>query len=211
MNKTNDLYILTKNVMEGTGFKSFIEQNKPEYEVKINLLSVNSSTHNDLFGELKKKLNKDNILIIDSDSLENERLFNFLLDLNELGLKCIIYSKLSTPGLMIKARKMLIAGYVSKSSPLENLLNCLDVIKLGGTYYDSCFSGLLKKIMLFENNLSVSEKKLFEEVLLFSNRTIRELSEAMHISKHTVEVHLSNLYKKAGVGCYNELVSKFSL
>ena len=47
-----------------------------EYEVKINLLSVNSSTHNDLFGELKKKLNKDNILIIDSDSLENERLFN---------------------------------------------------------------------------------------------------------------------------------------
>lgn len=65
--------------------------------------------------------------------------------------------------------------------------------------------------MLFENNLSVSEKKLLEEALLFSNRTIRELSETMHISRHTAEVHLSNIYKKAGVSCYNELVSKFSL
>lgn len=210
MNKANDLYILTTNVMEGTGFNSFFKQNKPEYEIIVKLFS-GASVQPILFDELKTTVKKNSIVIIDTDSFEDASLFDFLLDLYELGVKCIIYSRLTSPGLLIKVKKLSVDGYVSKSSPVERLLYCLNVIELGGTYYDSCFSDLLKQIMLFENNLSVSEKKLLEEVLLFSNRTIRELSETMHISKHTAEVHLSNIYKKAGVSCYNELVSKFSL
>ena len=210
MNKTNDLYIITTNVMEGTGFKSFLEQNKPEYEIIVKLFSGVSVQPN-LFDELKTTVKKNSIVIIDTDSFEDASLFDFLLDLYELGVKCIIYSRLTSPGLLIRVKKLSVDGYVSKSSPVERLLNCLNVIELGGTYYDSCFSDLLKRIMLFENNLSASEKKLLEEVLLFSNRTIRDLSETMHISKHTAEVHLSNIYKKADVSCYNELVSKFSL
>lgn len=202
-----ELQIITSNVMEGTGFKSFLSQNKVDYEVKLQLLSANSSN----YDELKNSVNKNAIVIIDTDSLEDETLFNFLLNLYEVGIKCIIYSRLSTPGLMIKARELSMAGYVSKNSKLSCLLNCLDVIELGGTYYDSCFSDLLKKIMNFEKMLSTSEKRLFEAVLLFNNKTIKDLSEILNISKHTVEVHLSNLYKKAKVSSFNGLIEKFSL
>lgn len=202
-----ELQIITSNVMEGTGFKSFLSQNKADYEVKLQLLSANSSN----YDELKNSVNKNAIVIIDTDSLEDETLFNFLLNLYEVEIKCIIYSRLSTPGLMIKARELSMAGYVSKNSKLSCLLNCLDVIELGGTYYDSCFSDLLKKIMNFEKMLSTSEKRLFEAVLLFNNKTIKDLSEILNISKHTVEVHLSNLYKKAKVSSFNGLIEKFSL
>ena len=210
MNKTNDLYIITTNVMEGTGFKSFLEQNKPEYEIVLHLFS-GVSGQTDLFNELKTTLKKNSTVIIDTDSFEDVELLDFLSDLNGLGIKCIIYSNLSTPGLIIKARELLISGYVSKKSPINCLLDCLNVIELGGFYYDTSFSDLLKEILLFEKSLSLTERKIFHEVLLFNNRTVKDLANIMNISKHTVEVHLSNLYKKAHVNCYNELVSCFSL
>ena len=209
MNKVNDLYILTTSVMEGAGFKSFFEQNKPEYEINLQLLSGLSDQID--FNELKITINNNSTVIIDTDSFEDVRLFDFLSYLNERGIKCIIYSNLSTPGLIIQARELLISGYVSKKSSVNCLLDCLNVIELGGTYYDTSFSDLLKEILLFENNLSLTERKIFHEVLLFNNRTVKDLANIMNISKHTVEVHLSNLYKKAHVNCYNELVSCFSL
>ena len=210
MSKANSLYIITKNVMEGAGFKSFFEQNKPEYEIHLQLLS-GSSAQIDLFNELKTTIKNNSTVIIDTDSFEDVSLFDFLLDLNERGIKCIIYSNLSTPGLIIKARELLISGYVSKKSPVNCLLDCLNVIELGGTYYDTSFSDLLKEILLFENNLSLTERKIFHEVLLFNNRPVKDLANIMNVSKHTVEVHLSNLYKKAHVNGYTELVSCFSL
>ena len=210
MNKVNDLYILTTNVMEGAGFKSFFEQNKPEYEIHLQLLS-GSFAQIDLFNELKTTIKNNSTVIIDTDSFEDVRLFDFLLNLNERGIKCIIYSNLSTPGLIIKARELLISGYVSKKSSVNCLLDCLNVIELGGFYYDTSFSDLLKEILLFEKSLSLTERKIFHEVLLFNNRKVKDLANIMNISKHTVEVHLSNLYKKAHVNCYNELVSCFSL
>ena len=93
MNKANDLYIITTNVMEGTGFKSFFEQNKPEYEIVLHLFS-GASNQTDLFNELKTTLKKNSTVIIDTDSFEDVELLDFLSDLNGLGIKCIIYSNL---------------------------------------------------------------------------------------------------------------------
>ena len=170
-----------------------------------------SSAQIDLFNELKTTIKNNSTVIIDTDSFEDVSLFDFLLDLNECGKKCIIYSNLSTPGLIIKARELLISGYVSKKSPVNCILDCLNVIELGGFYYDTSFSDLLKEILLFEKSLSLTERKIFHEVLLFNNRTIKTLANNMNVSKHNVEVHLSNIYKKANVNSFNELVSKFSI
>ena len=108
MSKANSLYIITKNVMEGAGFKSFFEQNKPEYEIHLQLFSETAG-QTGLFNELKTTFRKNSTVIIDTDSFEDVSLFDFLLDLNERGIKCIIYSNLSTPGLIIKARELLIS------------------------------------------------------------------------------------------------------
>lgn len=207
MDKTIDLLVITTNAMESDGFKFFFEQNKPDYTVAIKLLPAYHS-FNDIYDS---RLKKDGILIFDTDSFDNNKLVECLGEIKKRDIKCIIYSRLSTPGLIMKARELFIHGYISKNSSLKSLLNCLNVIELGGTYYDECFSNLIKEIIDFEATLSLTQRKFLHEVLLFSNRTIRELSDDLNISKHTVEVHLSNLYKKAVVGTYNELVSRFSL
>lgn len=211
MKESKVLQIITSNIMEGTGFKSLFEQKKPEYKILLHLISKTSLLQNSLYDEIKTSFQENNIIIIDTDSFENDYIFDFLTDLTERGAKCIIYSKLSTAGLIIKARELLISGYVSKSSSLDCLLNCLDVVELGGTYYDTCFSDLIKQILIFEKELSLTEKRIFYEVLLFPNSTMKDLAEILNSSKHTVEVHLSNLYKKANVNSYNELISRFSL
>lgn len=191
--------------MEGNGFKSFFEMHRPEYKVNFRLPSP--SINYKLFAET----DVDSLIIFDTDCIEQNRILEFLHDLAEHEIKCIIYSSFNTPGLLLKARQMGISGYVSKASSLDYLLDCLKVIELGGFYYDSCFSALLKEISDFSQKLSPMQQNLLYEAILFQNRSIREISESLKISKHTAEVHLYNLYQKIGVHTFNELVDKFSL
>lgn len=203
-----DLQIITTNSMEGTGFKIFLEQNRPEYSVSLMVLPMKGSLEDIKLSKIKE----NTVIFLDTDSFENESLLCFLKTIKfSHNFKCILHSKLTTPGLLIKARELFVDGYITKSSSISCILNCLDVIKLGGTYCDISFYDLFKSVMIFENDLSLTERKLLHEVLLFNNRTIKDLAEILNISKHTVEVHLSNLYKKAQVCSFNGLIEKFSL
>lgn len=203
-----DLLIITTNEIEGTGFKILLEQNRPEYLVSLMVLPMKDSLEDIKLSKLKE----NTVILLDTDSFENENLLCLLNTIKFTNkLKCILHSKLSTPGLLIKARELFVDGYITKSSSISSMLNCLDVIKLGGTYYDVKFYDLLKSVMIFENDLSLSERKLLNEVLLFKNRKIKDLADVLNVSKHTVEVHLSNLYKKAQVSSFNDLIDKFSL
>lgn len=205
MGNFHKLLIFSGNEMEGKGFKSFFEMHRPEYKVNFRLPSP--SMNYELFTET----DVDSLIIFDTDCIEQNRILEFLHDLAEHEIKCIIYSRLTTPGLVLKAKQLGLSGYVSKASSLERLLDCLKVIELGGIYYDSCFSALLKEISDFTQMLSPMQQNLLNEALLFPNQSIREIAEALKISKHTAEVHLSNLYQKIGVHTFNELVDRFSL
>lgn len=199
------LIIFTSNEMEGNGFKSFFGIHRPEYKVTF-ILPLPFANY-----EAFIKNAKNSIIVLDSDCIEKNKLVDFLLDITKQDIKCIIYSRLTTPGLLIKVRQLGISGYVSKTSPLNCLLDCLKVIELGGIYYDSCFSVQLKEISDFELSLSKMQQNLLYEALLFPNRSIREIADSLKISKHTAEVHLSNLYQKIGVDSFSELVDKFSI
>lgn len=205
MGKFRELMIFSNNEMERNGFKSFFEIHRPKYKVNI-IFTTPSSTTKLFTGQADNSL-----IIFDTDCIEQKHILDFLQNCARNEIKCIIYSRLNTPGLLIKARQMGISGYVSKASSLERLLDCLKVIELGGIYYDSCFSALLKEISDFSQILSPMQQNLLYEALLFPNRSIREIAESLKISKHTAEVHLYNLYQKIGLHTFNELVEKFSL
>ena len=194
------LFIITKNEMEGNGFQSFFEKSKPEYKVSLELPSP------DFF---ERKVTSQTLVLLDTDSFDNSLLINFLNDLTKYEISCIIFSHSSGPGLLIKAKQLGINGYVSKASSLQKLLDCIKVIELGGLYYDSCFSAALKKLSAFEQMLSITERNILYDVLLFPNRPIREIAQSLNFSKHTLEVHLSNLYKKLCVHSYGEFIKYF--
>ncbi len=206
MGNFHELLIFTSSEMEGNGFKSFFELHRPEYNVEFILPKTISFNY-----KLITEAVDSSLIIFDTDSIEQDRILDFLQNLAKHEIKCIIYSRLTTPGLVLKAKQLGLSGYVSKASPLERLLDCLKVIELGGIYYDSCFSTLLKEISDFSRSLSPMQQNLLYEALFVSNRSISEIAEALKISKHTAEVHLSNLYQKIGVHTFNELVDRFSL
>lgn len=189
--------IVTENIMEGGGLKNFLESSFPNCPVFLysfdSLLQVSIQEN--------KKLK-----IIDIDNHKNE-------DLEKIRRrnKCIVYSQTNSPGLLMKCKKLLISGYVSKKSSSNCILNCIKVINLGGTYYDSCFSEILGKVSEFEKQLSLTQIGVFNRVLLNPDWSISEIAQDMEMSKHTLEVHLSNIYQKAEVNSFSELVSLFSL
>lgn len=193
--------------MEGNGCKSYIELNNPDWKTSLSLLSYNF----DFTTFNINSIPKDAIVILDFDSFVDEKILFLVQKMTLLGIKTIIYSQLSTPGLILKAKQQLVSGYISKHSNPEYLLNCINVLELGGLYYDPIFSDLLKTISTFEKDLSLTQKSVYYEVLASSNKGLKEIAARLNLSKHNVEVHLSNIYQKAGVSNFQELISCFSL
>jgi DNA-binding CsgD family transcriptional regulator len=56
--------------------------------------------------------------------------------------------------------------------------------------------------------LTGSERRVAE--LVAQGRTNREVAEALFLSEHTVESHLSSAYRKLGVRSRTELASKLA-
>ena len=145
MQSETEIILLTSNNMEGYGCKSFIELNKPDHRISLMLLS--SDYDFDCFNI--NDVPQNAIVIFDFDSFKNDNALFFIQKLTQEGIRTIIYSQLSTPGLILKAKQHLISGYVSKHSSPDCLLSCINVLELGGFYYDPIFSDLLKKISSF--------------------------------------------------------------
>lgn len=207
MQSETEIILLTSNNMEGNGCKSFIELNKPG--CKISLMLLSSDYDFDCFNF--NGLSKNAIVIFDFDSFKNDNALFFIQKLTQEGIRTIIYSQLSTAGLILKAKQHLISGYVSKHSSPDCLLSCINVLELGGFYYDPIFSDLLKKISSFEEELSLTQRNVVYEVLSSPNKSLKEIAAQLDLSKHTAEVHLSNIYHKANVNNYSELLTYFSL
>lgn len=207
MQSETEIILLTSNNMEGNGCKSFIELNKPGCKISLMLLSFDYDF--DCFNI--NDVPQNAIVIFDFDSFNARKNFPFIQKLTQEGIRTIIYSQLSTPGLILKAKQHLISGYVSKHSSPDCLLSCINVLELGGFYYDPIFSDLLKKISSFEEELSLTQRNVVYEVLSSPNKSLKEIAAQLHLSKHTAEVHLSNIYHKANVNNYSELLTYFSL
>lgn len=204
MDSFSEVLIVTANAMEGSGCKNFLELNNLGIKISVVLLYP-------IFEMKLKNDNQKKIIIIDYDSLDEKSVFCFLKETESANHSIILYSQLSSPGILLKAKKLMISGYISKQSSPECLLNCIRVIELGGTYFDSCFSEVLRKISAFEIELTLTQRHIFFEAISSRNKNLKDIAEQMRISKHTLEVHLSNIYEKAGVKNFNELIDTFSL
>lgn len=100
-------------------------------------------------------------------------------------------------------------GYVTKSSPTNELIQCLEKIKEGNGWY-ICrevldYMGKLNESIL-ENNLGLTKRELEIIVLMYEHMTKDEIAERLGLSVRTVEAHLFRAQKKMGTKSYNELI-----
>jgi DNA-binding NarL/FixJ family response regulator len=99
-----------------------------------------------------------------------------------------------------------IAGYVLKDESLDALMDALEIVRNGSTYFSGRVRDLLREHMLeLElgdkpeaptgiSRLSTREKEIFP--LLADGMTIKEIAERLYISPKTVESHKYNIFEK---------------
>ncbi len=207
----SEIFIFTNNEMEGVGIRFILENMLDPLQIPECKCVVLGENFTNLLENKDDYLKKDVLLVVDIDTEINPGFLEFLDSLQNHSCNCAIISRMKSPGLFLRSQELMIGGYVSKSSPAKNISDCVRAIINGGLYYDACFRELNSNINAFTETLSPKELRIFKTALIFSTASVTELANILGIPRHSVEVHLSNIYKKAGVKKLSELITAFSL
>lgn len=125
--------------------------------------------------------------------------------------RIVVFSMHSEKELVLSLFRAGIAGYVLKEETVEDLVNALEIVRNGSTYYSRKVNDLLHEHMLELElgdgkealqvqdgiaRLSTREKEIFP--LLADGMTIKEIADRLCISPKTVESHKYNIFDKLG-------------
>jgi two-component system NarL family response regulator len=106
-------------------------------------------------------------------------------------------------------------GYVTKDTPMPDLINAIDAVDAGGAALSPTMAGKLldvTKLLLRHEELLASRKPSLTgreiEVLglVAQGNTSREIGEILFISENTVKNHIRNILDKLGLHSRNEAV-----
>lgn len=102
-------------------------------------------------------------------------------------------------------------GYLLKESPIEEVIQAITTVDNGCTYLsskatDNMMQNLTHHIRRHPIRLSRREKEVLK--LIMNEYTTDEIAKELHVSKHTIETHRSNLIAKMDVRNVAGLVKK---
>ncbi|MDH7914148.1 response regulator transcription factor [Winogradskyella sp. SYSU M77433] len=123
---------------------------------------------------------------------------------NQIQTKVIILTLHKQESLLNEVGKT-IHGYITKDSALEELEQCLEIIKKGHTYIGK----KLKSSIHFDSRTNTSIDQLTATEIkilkyLEKNLNSTQIAEELFISKRTVEKHRSNIIKKLEIDTTNQ-------
>ena len=209
----NELYIIDDHTMVRSGLKNWLEQNTDwkvpfvfssseeclEHLASIKALSKQKSEAENLYPE---------IIIIDIQ-LVQETGFVLLKKITSeyKSIKCVMYSMYDTSGYILQARDYGAKGYISKVASEQEMAECLEVVKNGGSYLEDKMKASLIKVDNIVSMLTKSEKAILEYLL--QEKTNEQISEIMFISVRTVENYVSRLYDKLDVKNRAQLMERY--
>ncbi len=105
-----------------------------------------------------------------------------------------------------------VKGYCSQNCEADELIRAIDLVSQGGAYYDSSMSNFIYRLISHMNQMNqLPIDKPIEEQINLTERELEVISVAARcddyedigrvlcISRHTVKMHLTSIYKKLGV------------
>lgn len=148
------------------------------------------------------------IVLVDID-LGKENGFDLVPLIRQLNpqIKIIMYSMHDESSYIIKAKELEVDGYISKGSNSERFIECLDKVYEGRKYLEPRLNEVQNKIADVQSILSKREFSIFVEMI--DNKSNIEISESLHLSKHSVEVYTSIIYDKLFCNNRKELLDKY--
>lgn len=117
-----------------------------------------------------------------------------------------------SPHYVVNAIKSGAKGYILKTSPLEEVVEAIEQVAAGKTYFSEKVAKIYMEALRKHQSHHQSLTEREEEILILTalGKTSKEIGEQLAISSRTVEVHRSNIKNKLGISTAAGLV-KFAL
>lgn len=122
------------------------------------------------------------------------------------------------PDCIIAAIQAGASGYLTKSTPPEQILNAIREVRTGGAPMSSCIAralvervrlnGRSQPVRLEDKSLTARENEVIRSAS--EGYRAKEIAERLHISTFTVQAHIRNIYEKLGVRSLSQAIAKLS-
>lgn len=151
------------------------------------------------------KSNTLDIIIVDIRILNSEDGFviSSFIKMNYADTKIIIYSGFVNQSYITEAMKIDVDAYVSKDSPIEEILLAIESVNAGEKYYSKDVHQLIEFYQPQSNfeQLELTEREIEVLKLICKGLDYKQIANQLFISKHTVRSHRQNLMIKTK--CHN--------
>lgn len=155
---------------------------------------------------------KLDIIILDPELGDDDGIDLISSLIKKTKAKVIIYTASQNPTVLDQCVVKGARGVINKTEPVDALLKAIEKIHLGELWLNrNATSRILLQIAQANSpkELSLEQKKLgsltskedkvTRAIQLHSEKTLKEISENLHISEHTLRNHLASIYDKLGV------------
>jgi DNA-binding NarL/FixJ family response regulator len=155
---------------------------------------------------------KPDVIVLDPE-MGNEdgiELISSLID--KTKAKVIVYTSAQNPIVLDQSVVKGARGVINKTEPVDTLLKAIEKIHIGELWLNrNATSRILLQIAQANSpkelsneqkklkTLTSKEEKVTRAIQLHSEKTLRQISESLHISEHTLRNHLASIYDKLGV------------
>jgi len=153
------------------------------------------------FIEMLKKNPKPDIVLLDITMPEMDGFETAAwIKNNEPGIKVLVLSMMDNDASIIRMLKYGARGYILKDSKPDVLRTALRDIAEKGFYFNELVSGRLVHLANQggddKNNLKLSDKETEFLKLCCTEKSYKEIADAMHITPRAVEALRSNMFEK---------------
>ena len=117
----------------------------------------------------------------------------------QIDTKFVVLTSSSRKGDFIRAKELGVAGYILKSSSVEDILYAIKAVKRGRKFYDTQIT--MEEATSERSKLLASLTERETEIFLEIGRglTNTQIAEKLYITENTVKKHITSLLSKLGV------------
>ena len=202
-----NLFIVDDHSMLKNGLTNYLETNT-KWKV-IGTFFTGNECMEELQRRMLYKAELPDLVIVDIQLANEESGFELVKQLKKKypQIKIVMYSMYNTWGFILQAKDLGVQGYISKVADDEELVECLNSVYEGRTYYEKKSESIQEEITSIVSVLKKQEKLVFE--LALQGKSNKQIADQLFISLHTVENYISYLVKISSSHTREEMIEKY--
>lgn len=155
---------------------------------------------------------KPDVIVLDPELGDEDGIDLISSLIDKTKAKVIIYTSTQNPVVLDQSVVKGARGVINKGEPVDTLIKAIEKIHIGELWLNrNATSRILLQIAQANSpkelsieqkrlkTLTSKEEKVTRAIQIYSEKTLKQISESLHISEHTLRNHLASVYDKLGV------------